>query len=465
MKGDRRQPFPNREHRIPLCRRAVEVLDAARTLGDSAGPLVFTGDDGEPLDGKVLRRRLERQRVPAIPYRFRSSFRDWAAEETEHRREVIEAAVAHVVGKKVETAYARSGLFERRGPAAAAARRRSCPVRTGPRSRRRPAGRGSRRRRPAAGRRRCRPPGALSGAAAPPPRRPPGVPAPRRERPAEPGPGSPTTRDARRRCRAAERPRRSLWRPLTAQGSEGPASMPAGALRASSRVAVGDRPPRPRPLRLLPQTPQLTVHRRQLLPQPGVRWRGEGPGLKGRSWVEATRRRWARLVNAHLERAGRPERITAENRATRIERAEAAGDRATAEHLRRHPPGRHLGPAAAAIERDGSGRAGQVTERGELARATAAETARQRVPPVPRPDRPRDAGRPRPAPQRFQDFLTAIRPSLSPGRRAREHDRVEPAGSRLGGLQYLQDGDIRTFYWADPGAPRQVLLTTSLTVP
>ena len=42
------------------------------------------------------------------------SLGDWAAEETEHRREVIEAALAHVVGNKVEAAYARSDLFERR---------------------------------------------------------------------------------------------------------------------------------------------------------------------------------------------------------------------------------------------------------------------------------------------------------------------------------------------------------------
>ena len=100
--------------------------------------------------------------------------------------------------------------------------------------------------------------------------------------------------------------------------------------------------------------------------------------LKDRSWVETTRGRWERLVNTHLERAGRPERITAASHATRIERAEASGDRATAEHLRRHPPGRHLGPTAAAIERDRAGRPGQETERGELARATAAETARLR---------------------------------------------------------------------------------------
>ena len=45
---------------------------------------------------------------------FRSTFRDWAAEETDHPREVIEAALAHVVHNKVEAAYARSDLFERR---------------------------------------------------------------------------------------------------------------------------------------------------------------------------------------------------------------------------------------------------------------------------------------------------------------------------------------------------------------
>ena len=44
---------------------------------------------------------------------MRSSFWHWAAEDTEHRREVIKAALAHVVGNKVEAAYARSDLFER----------------------------------------------------------------------------------------------------------------------------------------------------------------------------------------------------------------------------------------------------------------------------------------------------------------------------------------------------------------
>ena len=49
-----------------------------------------------------------------MPHGFRSSFRDWAAEETDHPREVIEAALAHTVRNPVEAAYARSDLFARR---------------------------------------------------------------------------------------------------------------------------------------------------------------------------------------------------------------------------------------------------------------------------------------------------------------------------------------------------------------
>ena len=92
----------------------MEILDAAHSLGDGGGPLVFPGRRGAPLAEKGLRRLLQRQGIAAVPHGFRSTFRDWAAEETEHRREVIEAALAHVVRDKVEAAYARSDLFERR---------------------------------------------------------------------------------------------------------------------------------------------------------------------------------------------------------------------------------------------------------------------------------------------------------------------------------------------------------------
>ena len=49
-----------------------------------------------------------------MPHGFRSSFRDWAAEETDHPREVIEAALGHAVANRTEAAYARSDLFVRR---------------------------------------------------------------------------------------------------------------------------------------------------------------------------------------------------------------------------------------------------------------------------------------------------------------------------------------------------------------
>ena len=66
------------------------------------------------MSATTLPKMLQQHEVAAVPHGFRSSFRDWAAEETDHPREVIEAALAHVVQNKVEAAYARSDLFERR---------------------------------------------------------------------------------------------------------------------------------------------------------------------------------------------------------------------------------------------------------------------------------------------------------------------------------------------------------------
>ena len=103
-----------REHRVPLCGRAMEILDAVRTLREGISPLVFTHRRGKPLIDMELRRLLKKQKIAAVPHGFRSSFRDWAAEETDHPREVIEAALAHVVQNKVEAAYRRTDLFERR---------------------------------------------------------------------------------------------------------------------------------------------------------------------------------------------------------------------------------------------------------------------------------------------------------------------------------------------------------------
>ena len=103
-----------REHRVPLCRRAVEILDAARMLDGGASPLVFTRGAGKPLVERWLRQLLQEHEIAAVPHGFRSSFRDWASEKTDHPREVIEAALAHMVLNKVEAAYRRTDLFERR---------------------------------------------------------------------------------------------------------------------------------------------------------------------------------------------------------------------------------------------------------------------------------------------------------------------------------------------------------------
>ena len=103
----------NREHRVPLCGRAVELLGEARALA-GPGPLVFPTARGGRMKDEALSKPLKDLGLSAVPHGFRSSFRDWAAEETNHPREVVEAALAHVVQNKVEAAYARSDLFERR---------------------------------------------------------------------------------------------------------------------------------------------------------------------------------------------------------------------------------------------------------------------------------------------------------------------------------------------------------------
>ena len=103
-----------REHRVPLSGRAVEILKAARKLSDGRSRLVFPSRGGKPISITRLPRMLQNLKIAAVPHGFRSSFRDWAAETTDHRREVIEAALAHAVANQTEAAYARSDLFDRR---------------------------------------------------------------------------------------------------------------------------------------------------------------------------------------------------------------------------------------------------------------------------------------------------------------------------------------------------------------
>lgn len=103
-----------REHRVPLSHRALEILDETRVLADESG-LVFPGTrTGKPLSDMTLSKILRDLGLDAVPHGFRSSFRNWAAECTNAPRDVMEAALAHTVRDKVEAAYNRTDLFERR---------------------------------------------------------------------------------------------------------------------------------------------------------------------------------------------------------------------------------------------------------------------------------------------------------------------------------------------------------------
>ena len=109
----------SREHRVPLCARAVEILHAAARLRRGStttqpGGLVFPSARGKQLADARLSKLLDQLGIGAVPHGFRSSFRDWVSERTNHPRQVVEAALAHVVRNQTEAAYARSDVFDRR---------------------------------------------------------------------------------------------------------------------------------------------------------------------------------------------------------------------------------------------------------------------------------------------------------------------------------------------------------------
>ena len=105
-----------REHRVPLSDRALAILDEMRGFGSEPGQRVFPGmRPGRPLSDMSLGAVLKRMgRGDLTVHGFRSTFRDWAAEETHFPREVCEEALAHVLVSKVEAAYRRGDLFEKR---------------------------------------------------------------------------------------------------------------------------------------------------------------------------------------------------------------------------------------------------------------------------------------------------------------------------------------------------------------
>lgn len=101
-----------KEHRVPLSRAALELL--ANLPRQEAVQLIFAGARGGPLSDMTISAVTRRMAVPAVPHGFRSAFRDWAAERTSYPSEVVEMALAHTISNKVEAAYRRGDLFEKR---------------------------------------------------------------------------------------------------------------------------------------------------------------------------------------------------------------------------------------------------------------------------------------------------------------------------------------------------------------
>ena len=103
-----------KEHRVPLSSEALKIAKEMCKLKD--GDYVFQGGKrGKPLSTNallVLLKRMGRQDLTI--HGFRSTFRDWAAEQTNYPREVAETALAHTIEDKVEAAYRRGDLFEKR---------------------------------------------------------------------------------------------------------------------------------------------------------------------------------------------------------------------------------------------------------------------------------------------------------------------------------------------------------------
>jgi integrase len=94
----------HKEHRVPLSDQALALLASMPRADDRIFPI---GEAG-------LRWLLNKLRPGVTPHGFRSTFRDWAAERTNYPPAVAEQALAHATGSKVERAYNRSDLFEKR---------------------------------------------------------------------------------------------------------------------------------------------------------------------------------------------------------------------------------------------------------------------------------------------------------------------------------------------------------------
>ncbi len=105
------QPTP---HTVPLTPQCIHILKCLKALNPKAS-LIFPGTAPQkPISDMTFLMALRRLNVPYTIHGFRSSFRDWASEETNHRDVVVEKSLAHEISNKVEAAYRRGDLLKKR---------------------------------------------------------------------------------------------------------------------------------------------------------------------------------------------------------------------------------------------------------------------------------------------------------------------------------------------------------------
>lgn len=102
------------EHVVPLSNRAIAILNTLKDVTDKC-PLIFPSRAGnKPISNMAFLMLLRRMKIDITAHGFRSTFRDWASERASFPNEVVEMALAHTIANKVEAAYRRGNLLEKR---------------------------------------------------------------------------------------------------------------------------------------------------------------------------------------------------------------------------------------------------------------------------------------------------------------------------------------------------------------
>ena len=103
-----------KKHRVPLTPRMLELIRTAEVFFDGDSEYLFPIPKGNPLSDNTLSKLLRDKDIEATPHGFRSTFRDFISEETNHSRDVAEMCLTHQIPSETERAYRRKDLLEKR---------------------------------------------------------------------------------------------------------------------------------------------------------------------------------------------------------------------------------------------------------------------------------------------------------------------------------------------------------------